>query len=168
MVLDPIPQSLPVHFFGSRPQPPTSPHITHIIRLIYDSYTTHIYINSRMSRVTHITRLIYETHITRTTHLTDTMSHVPMRLILFVCVIVAIMRLFVCVIVVCVRWVYVWYVTWVVCVMSTHITHMTVTHTKIRLRCREVGGWGRVPFSRNLMSPTPSRKWYLTTGRRAH
>ena len=30
----------------------------------------------------------------------------------------------------------------------------------------EVGGWGRVPFSRNLMSPTPRRKWYLTTGRR--
>jgi len=26
MVLDPIPQSLPVHFFGSRPQPPTSLH----------------------------------------------------------------------------------------------------------------------------------------------
>jgi len=26
MVLDPIPQSLPVHFFGSRPQPPTSQH----------------------------------------------------------------------------------------------------------------------------------------------
>jgi len=25
MVLDPIPQSLPVHFFGSRPQLPTSP-----------------------------------------------------------------------------------------------------------------------------------------------
>ena len=25
MVLDPIPQPLPVHFFGSRPQPPTSP-----------------------------------------------------------------------------------------------------------------------------------------------
>jgi len=25
MVLDPIPQSLPLHFFGSRPQPPTSP-----------------------------------------------------------------------------------------------------------------------------------------------
>ena len=24
MVLDPIPQPLPVHFFGSRPQPPTS------------------------------------------------------------------------------------------------------------------------------------------------
>jgi len=30
------------------------------------------------------------------------------------------------------------------------------------------GGWGRVPFSRNLMSPTPRRKWYLTTGRRFH
>jgi len=32
----------------------------------------------------------------------------------------------------------------------------------------EVGGWGRVPFSRNFMKPTPRRKWYLTTGRRAH
>jgi len=28
MVLDPIPQSLPVQFFGSRPQPPTSPNRT--------------------------------------------------------------------------------------------------------------------------------------------
>ena len=27
MVLDPIPQSLPIHFFGSRPQPPTSPNV---------------------------------------------------------------------------------------------------------------------------------------------
>jgi len=33
---------------------------------------------------------------------------------------------------------------------------------------REVGGWGRVPFPRNLMSPTPRRKWYSTTGRRFH
>jgi len=32
----------------------------------------------------------------------------------------------------------------------------------------EVGSWGRDPFSRNLMSPTPRRKWYLTTGRRFH
>ena len=31
-----------------------------------------------------------------------------------------------------------------------------------------MGGWGRVPFSRNSMSPTPRRKWYSTTGRRAH
>jgi len=36
------------------------------------------------------------------------------------------------------------------------------------LRWGEVGGWGRVPFSRNLMKPTPHRKWYLTTGRRFH
>jgi len=36
------------------------------------------------------------------------------------------------------------------------------------LACGEVGGWGRDPFSRNLMSPTPRRKWYLTTGRRFH
>jgi len=34
--------------------------------------------------------------------------------------------------------------------------------------CREVGGWGRDPFSRNFMKPTPRRKWYLTTGRRFH
>ena len=32
----------------------------------------------------------------------------------------------------------------------------------------EMGGWGRDPFSRNFMKPTPRRKWYLTTGRRAH
>ena len=43
------------------------------------------------------------------------------------------------------------------------------THfSKIPRALGEVGGWGRVPFSRNLMSPTPRRKWYLTTGRRAH
>jgi len=36
------------------------------------------------------------------------------------------------------------------------------------LKERGGGGWGRVPFSRNLMSPTPRRKWYLTTWRRAH
>jgi len=34
--------------------------------------------------------------------------------------------------------------------------------------CGEVGGWGRDPFSRNFMKPTPRRKWYLTTGRRFH
>jgi len=33
MVLDPIPQPLPVHFFGSRPQPPTSPRIARIDRI---------------------------------------------------------------------------------------------------------------------------------------
>ena len=41
-------------------------------------------------------------------------------------------------------------------------------YTHSLARRGEVGGWGRVPFSRNLMSPTPRRKWYLTTGRRAH
>jgi len=36
MVLDPIPQSLPVHFFGSRPQPPTSrDENTHIYMYIH-------------------------------------------------------------------------------------------------------------------------------------
>ena len=33
---------------------------------------------------------------------------------------------------------------------------------------RGVGGWGRDPFSRNFMKPTPRRKWYLTTGCRFH
>ena len=45
MVLDPIPQSLPVHFFGSRPQPPTSRLIlvcdmTHSCEITY-SYLWH-------------------------------------------------------------------------------------------------------------------------------
>ena len=35
-------------------------------------------------------------------------------------------------------------------------------------RLGEVRGWGRDPFSRNFMKPTPRRKWYLTTGRRFH
>ena len=30
------------------------------------------------------------------------------------------------------------------------------------------GGLGSSPIFKNLMSPTPRRKWYLTTGRRAH
>jgi len=28
----------------------------------------------------------------------------------------------------------------------------------------EVGGWGRDPFSRNFMKPTPRRKWYILLG----
>ena len=44
-----------------------------------------------------------------------------------------------------------------------------VVYQRANVSCRgEVGGWGRVPFSRNLMKPTPRRKWYLTTGRRFH
>ena len=30
------------------------------------------------------------------------------------------------------------------------------------------GGLGSSTIFKNLMSPTPRRKWYLTTGRRAH
>ena len=41
-------------------------------------------------------------------------------------------------------------------------------HTYQTTRQGEVGGWGRVPFSRNFMKPTPRRKWYLTTGHRFH
>ena len=35
MVLDPIPQILPVHFFGSRPQPPTSPACLNLFVQVY-------------------------------------------------------------------------------------------------------------------------------------
>jgi len=62
--------------------------------------------------------------------------------------------------------------------VMSHVTRMNESchtcaagrspHAACTMRCREVGGWGRVPFSRNLMSPTPRRKWYLTTGRRFH
>jgi len=43
-----------------------------------------------------------------------------------------------------------------------------VRYSLTRDRVGEVGGWGRDPFSRNFMKPTPRRKWYLTTGRRFH
>jgi len=33
---------------------------------------------------------------------------------------------------------------------------------------RRGGGLGSSIIFKNLMSPTPRRKWYLTTGRRAH
>jgi len=33
---------------------------------------------------------------------------------------------------------------------------------------RRGGGLGSSTIFKNLMSPTPRRKWYLTTGRRAH
>jgi len=43
MVLDPIPQSLPLHFFGSRPQPPTSPCNTPVFMhaYMYEYHTQH-------------------------------------------------------------------------------------------------------------------------------
>ena len=65
------------------------------------------------------------------------------------------------------------FVTWLL-----YLYDMTPTDFSLPIICTiwmpyltdswEVGGWGRDPFSRNLMSPTPRRKWYLTTGRRAH
>jgi len=48
------------------------------------------------------------------------------------------------------------------------ILHMTLYIMCSRWHSIEVGGWGRDPFSRNFMKPTPRRKWYLTTGRRFH
>ena len=48
MVLDPIPQCLPVHIFGSRPQPPTSPSV-------YEEsgyYTEPTVLTSRENRIT--------------------------------------------------------------------------------------------------------------------
>jgi len=62
-----------------------------------------------------------------------------------------------------------WYI--IICIMM-HSSKQCMSREYIRrgwnewMSFREVGGWGRVPFSRNLMSPTPRRKWYLTTGLR--
>ena len=71
MVLDPIPQSLPVHFFGSRPQPPTSLYIclegspsagrhwlsrvmcVYMYTYIYIHMYTHIYIHPCILIYTH-------------------------------------------------------------------------------------------------------------------
>jgi len=59
-----------------------------------------------------------------------------------------------------------------VCVPTTtrrdYTDNLCVCLVSTFVHSREVGGWGRVPFSKNLMSPTPRRKWYLTTERRAH
>ena len=54
------------------------------------------------------------------------------------------------------------------CLSIVYRQTLCVTQCLSMVSIGEVGGWGRVPFSRNLMSPTPRRKWYLTTGRRAH
>ena len=62
MVLDSIPQSLPVHFFGPRPQPPTShPHRQFNLRQssIHDTHTrthahTHAHIHTHVYTQTHV------------------------------------------------------------------------------------------------------------------
>ena len=65
---------------------------------------------------------------------------------------------------------------------NTHATNMTqsiqrfiwsLQHTPILddLQIKSTmrgGGLGSSTIFKNLMSPTPRRKWYLTTGRRAH
>ena len=51
---------------------------------------------------------------------------------------------------------------------ATHCNAHCNLHCNLQCPNREVGGWGRDPFSRNFMKPTPRRKWYLTTGRRFH
>ena len=52
--------------------------------------------------------------------------------------------------------------------VCTHVYKYVCAVFVTKCSYREVGGWGRVPFPRNLMSPTTCRKWYLTTERRAH
>jgi len=46
-------------------------------------------------------------------------------------------------------------------------THTIYTYIQIYLLMRG-GGLGSSTIFKNLMSPTPRRKWYLTTGCRAH
>ena len=46
-----------------------------------------------------------------------------------------------------------------------------VPSTEVAIKVRGTargGGLGSSTIFKNLMSPTPCRKWYLTTGRRAH
>jgi len=57
MVLDPIPQCLPVHIFGSRPQPPTSPHAKYVI----ESKHTYQWVLSHM-------RMGHKTHVNESCH----------------------------------------------------------------------------------------------------
>ena len=52
MVLDPIPQSLPVHFFGSRPQTPTSPLDLCLSRL-RSHYVSHTHAHTHAPARTH-------------------------------------------------------------------------------------------------------------------
>ena len=50
MVLDPILQSLPVHFFGSLPQPPTSPTDTEFANSMYICICLHVQIPYQLER----------------------------------------------------------------------------------------------------------------------
>ena len=53
--------------------------------------------------------------------------------------------------------------------ISTKHIYKTYTYMCIHNTIRRRGGeLGSSTIFKNLMSPTPHRKWYLTTGRRAH
>ena len=62
---------------------------------------------------------------------------------------------------------YVWYQSHSSAIMEALLQKSPID-SGIRLFDGDLGGWGRVPFSRNFMKPTPRRKWYLKTGRRFH
>jgi len=49
-----------------------------------------------------------------------------------------------------------------------HDSFIQAAHERYRLIPRRGGGLGSSNVFKNLMSPTLRRKWYLTTGRRAH
>ena len=49
-----------------------------------------------------------------------------------------------------------------------HINNLLVQNCDLAGISWRGGGLGSSTIFKNLMSPTPRRKWYLTTGRRAH
>ena len=70
MVLDPIPQSLPVHFFGSRPQPPTSPLDCYEWLWIAMNGYAWLWMDKQMSTLQHTA-----THCNTLQHTDTTMRH---------------------------------------------------------------------------------------------
>jgi len=233
MVLVPIPQSLPVHFFGSRPQPPTSRAFPVSFSRRYGRgkqkrHVTYEWVMSRTNESCHVrmSRVTYELvmrQMTESCHIW--MSHVIYECVMSRMIESSHMRM---------GWptaggnsqngalIYSWYtkkshhinglslmneschiqvgrrhkstcrvhlfvaskksdVTWVGRVayewIMLHTKESCLSYDWVMSHVndnekyhvtREVGGWGRDSFSRNLMSPTPHRKWYLTTGCRFH
>ena len=52
--------------------------------------------------------------------------------------------------------------------MESHVQKTEQVHDSQRCVHSRGGGLGSSTIFKNLMSPTPRRKWYLTTRRRAH
>ena len=50
----------------------------------------------------------------------------------------------------------------------THLMYTVLREVSISIWCTRGGGLGSSTIFKNLMSPTPRRNWYLTTGCRAH